>query len=155
GFKNAQGQDVAFTVPDLPPLTPTASLAGPSDGGTVAQSELNNRGFIDVTYVVPAGKGLDDSSITDLAPEFTIAATTGSIVLDSTQAPVLINTTPTAHTFRYWVLSSGAANITLTALDTSWALSDLATGTTSANPTSGGFTFDATHVATPYIDVAL
>jgi carbon monoxide dehydrogenase subunit G len=35
GFKNAQGQDVAFTVPDSTPSSPTATLAGPRDAGTV------------------------------------------------------------------------------------------------------------------------
>src|SRR4029077_8881695 len=85
GFKNAQGDQVAFTVPDLPPSTPTATLAGPAEGGTVAEGTRNGSVFVDVSYIVPSGKRLDDASILDLAPEFTISATSGSISLDSTQ----------------------------------------------------------------------
>ena len=33
GFKNVQGQEVTFAVPDLPPDDPTATLGGPADGG--------------------------------------------------------------------------------------------------------------------------
>ena len=56
GFKNIQGQEVAFTVPDLPPNIPTATLGGPADGATIAASELNGRGYIDVTYTVPTAR---------------------------------------------------------------------------------------------------
>ena len=56
----------------------TATLEGPGNGGTVAAGDLNGRGFIDVSYAVPSGDRLDASSITDLAPEFTVTSTTGS-----------------------------------------------------------------------------
>src|SRR3989442_8079007 len=55
GFKNAKGEEVAFAVPDLLPTSPTPSLAGPKDGGSISQGELNGRGFVDVTYKVPTG----------------------------------------------------------------------------------------------------
>ena len=54
------------------------------------RATLNGRGYVDVTYTVPTGQKLDDASITDLAPEFTIAVTSGpgTVTLDSTQAPI-------------------------------------------------------------------
>ena len=104
GFKNAQGDAVAFTVPSDSPTSPTATLEGPGNGGTVAAGDLNGRGFVDVSYAVPSGDRLDASSITDLAPEFTVTSTTGSIQLDSTQAPILVNAT--TNTYRYWTVSS-------------------------------------------------
>ncbi|HVP75835.1 MAG TPA: hypothetical protein VMS63_07420, partial [Gaiellaceae bacterium] len=165
GFKNIQGQEVTFTVPDLPPNIPTATLGGPADGATIAASELNGRGYVDVTYIVPTGQKLDDASITDLAPEFTIAVTSGhgTVKLDSSQAPIHLS----GNTYRYWVLSQGTDSSTVIALtpgdgvtsDSTWALDDTTTGTTTPNPTdaSAAFTFDPSGpgLRTPYIDVGL
>ena len=157
GFKNVHGDQVAFQVADLPPPTPTTSLEGPADGGSAAAGELNGRGFIDVTYAIPTGDRLDDSSITDLAPEFTISSTGGTIALDSTQAPILINAT--THTYRYWTVSNNATGIALTPDQDGlgWALVD-GTGNTVSNPLTASAAFgpiDTTHVATPYVDLGL
>ena len=164
GFKNIQGQEVAFTVPDLPPNIPTATLGGPADGATIAASELNGRGYIDVTYTVPTGQKLDDSSITDLAPEFTIAVTSGhgTVKLDSSQAPIHL----TGNTYRYWVLTQGTDSTTVIALtpgdgttsNSTWALDDTTSGTTTPNPTDASAAFsnvDSSGLRTPYIDVEL
>ncbi len=71
GFKNIQGQEVAFTVPGpAARRSRRRRSAGPADGATIAASALNGRGYIDVSYTVPTGQKLDDASITDLAPEF-------------------------------------------------------------------------------------
>ena len=145
GFKNSQGDEVTFSLPDEAPTSPTATLGGPTNGGTISEGELNGRGFIDVSYLVGANEQLDDSSITDLAPEFTLSAASGSIALDSTQAPVLID--PTTHTYRYWVVSDNATGITLTPIDSSWALDDTTTGIVSANPMTAAAAFDVRHVA--------
>ena len=48
GFENSAGQQVTFTTTDEAPDTPTASLDGPADGGTISASQLNNAGYIDV-----------------------------------------------------------------------------------------------------------
>ncbi len=164
GFKNIQGQEVAFTVPDLPPATPTATLGGPADGATIASSMLNGRGYVDVTYKVPTGQKLDDSSITDLAPEFTIAVTSGpgTVALDSSQAPIHLS----GNTYRYWVLTQGTDSSTTIALtpgdgqttDSTWALVDTTSNNTSPNPTSASDAFtnvDASGLHTAYIDVGL
>src|SRR5262249_52207735 len=156
GFKNAQGNDAAFAVPSEPPANPIAGLAGPVDGGAIAQGELNGRGYIDVSYAVPTGQSLDDSSITDLAPEFTIAASSGTIALDATQAPVLVGAA--THTYRHWVVSNAATGVTLTPIDKAWSLTDTTTGNTTGNPTTAAAAFgtvDTSHLATPYVDVLL
>ena len=165
GFKNIQGQEVAFTVPDLPPDDPTATLAGPADSATIAASALNGRGYIDVSYTVPTGQKLDDASITDLAPEFSITVNgPGTVTLDSTQAPVLINAT--TNTYRYWVISQGTTNATTLTLtpgdgipgDSTWALVDTTSGNTLPNPTTAAAAFtnvDTSGLDTPYIDVGL
>src|SRR5262249_25763030 len=60
--------------------------------------------------------------------------------------------------YRYWVVSSNAAGITLTPIANGWALTDTTTGTTTANPTTAAAAFSTvatTHAATPYIDVGL
>ena len=164
GLQELQGQDVAFTVPDLPPSIPTASLGGPADGATIASSELNGRGYIDVTYTVPTGRKLDDASITDLAPEFTIAVTggPGTVKLDSSQAPIHLS----GNTYRYWVLTQGTTSATTIALtpgdgstsNSTWALDDATTGATNPNPTSASAAFttvDISGLRTSYIDVGL
>ena len=160
GFENAQGQAVTFTVPDDAPDTPTATLAGPADGGTISASTLNGRGYIDVSYAVPSGQQLTDSSITDLAPEFTLNVTgPGTVTLDNTQAPVLIDAA--THTYRYWVVSNGttaATVVTLTPIDSSWALVDTTSGNTLPNADDAATAFtsvDTTHLDTPYVDVEL
>ena len=55
GFRDASGNEVEFTVPDEPPLTPTASLAGPRDGDNVSVGDINSRGFVDVQFSDPDG----------------------------------------------------------------------------------------------------
>ncbi|HKI92981.1 MAG TPA: hypothetical protein VJ986_11835, partial [Gaiellaceae bacterium] len=154
GFKNAQGQQVAFTVPNDPPTSPTATLA---EGATLAAGTLNGRGFVDVSYAVPTGDRLTASSITDLAPEFTIASTTGSIQLDSTQAPILVDAA--TNTYRYWTIANNAGGtITLTPIDSAWAFVQTASGNTVANPLDAASAFsnvDTSHLATHYLDVGL
>src|SRR5439155_14787358 len=68
GFRDASGNEFVLTVPDEPPPSPTASLAGPRDGDSIALQELNGRAFVDVDFTMPAGNRLVDGSITDAAP---------------------------------------------------------------------------------------
>ena len=95
----------------------TAAVVDPNAGGITGLGTVNGRGFVDVTFDVPAGAdSLDISSITDAAPEFTIAAANpanGTIALDTTQAPIRIGTT--GYTFRYFTtgtMESGAVTLT-------------------------------------------
>ncbi|MEN9555968.1 MAG: hypothetical protein RLZZ232_2254, partial [Planctomycetota bacterium] len=47
-------------------------LIAPANEQRVDMSEINSRGYIDVQFVDPTGRGLDVSSITDPAQEFTL-----------------------------------------------------------------------------------
>ena len=91
GFRDASGQEVEFAVSNLPPVTPTSSLAGPRDTDSVSAGDVNGRGFVDVRFDVPTGLRLDESSITDLGDDFTISSSTGTLALDSMQAPLLLD----------------------------------------------------------------
>src|SRR5207244_12814055 len=93
GFRNAQGDQVAFKVPETALTNPTASLVGPSDGGTVAVGDINGRGYLDVSYTVPATNLLNQSSITDIGTtgdEFTIS--TPGVTRDQTPPPLPTST---------------------------------------------------------------
>jgi hypothetical protein len=124
GFRDATGQEVEFTVPEEMPTTPTGSLGGPANGGSVSLGDINGRGYVDVTYTVPTGQTLDGASITDLDPEFTISSsvTTDRITTDDTQAPILISGTK----YRYWTKGniSSSATVTLTFAAGSYATVD-------------------------------
>ena len=140
-------------MPDDPPANPTPSLAGPSDGDSISQQELNGRGFIDVDFTVPTGQRLNDASIADAAPEFTVTVSGGgTVTVDTTQAPILIDATN--HTYRYWVQVRGDVTgaITLTPIDKSWVATDTATG--EDVPNAGTLTPHG-HFSTGYIDVLL
>ncbi len=79
----------------------TAELGDPSLGAIQGTDTLNRRGFFEVTFAKPAyATGLDVASVTDLAPEFTV--TTPGVELDANRAPVLIDSTATTWTFRYF-----------------------------------------------------
>lgn len=76
--------------------TPTASLADPSSAATVQDQAINVRHTIDVAYTDPGGSGLDLSTITDSAAEFTL---TGAAAKG-----VVVNGAPTAiggNVYRY------------------------------------------------------
>ena len=81
GFKNASGEEVAFTVPDAAAGEPdrrrcrARATADRSSQPAISTAAA----YVDVTYVVPTGRRLDDASIIDLAPEFTISATGGRL----------------------------------------------------------------------------
>src|SRR5206468_4977947 len=46
---------------------PRAKLVDPLDGSVLGARELNDRGYVDVPFVVPFGSALDLSSVTDVA----------------------------------------------------------------------------------------
>src|SRR6266851_4704870 len=94
-----------FTVQQL-----TAQLADPQQDSAVSLGQLNSRGYVDVTYTVPAyAQGVDVASVLAGTPQFTIAPqdpAKGTIALDTTQAPVLIVSTATTFTFRYFTIGT-------------------------------------------------
>jgi len=110
----------------------TARLVDPGAGGTVDVNLINDRSWMDVLFSPPAsptGLTINDASIMDLAPEFTLGgAGLGSIVLDPTRAPVRIPTTATGVpagtlTYRYWLTGKVAPTgpVTLTYLPNTWS----------------------------------
>ena len=95
---------------------PTAALADPPSSGVVGSDVINGRSFFDVGFTLPAyATAIDIASVTDLAPEFLVAAATpadGTVVLDATQAPIYLGVIAGKPTFRYFftgTLSAGSA----------------------------------------------
>ena len=90
-----------FTVQQL-----TADLADPVNGSTIDSAQLNNRGFIDVTFTLPSyAASLDVASVTDLGAEFSVTVNGGvTFALDPEQAPLLLpqSENNNTYTFRYW-----------------------------------------------------
>ncbi|HEX9569566.1 MAG TPA: hypothetical protein VF987_07795, partial [Rhodospirillales bacterium] len=115
---------------------PTVKLAGPNNGGAIGIQSINNRGFIDVQIVVPAGKQLDVDSVTDEGPEFTISAPSdGSIVVDDSETPVLLGVSGNTYTFRYFVTGTyTSGNVELSFIADSYELAD-------GTPNAGGNEF--------------
>jgi hypothetical protein len=119
----------SFTIQEL-----TADLANPLFGGIVDVGDLNGRGYIDVNIVVPDyAADLIVDSVTDLDPEFTIEAddpeTDGTLELDNTQAPVLLDVVGDTYTFRYWYNGTfETGDVTLTFIHDSITFEDLVGG---------------------------
>ncbi|MFL5757719.1 MAG: hypothetical protein ACJ77N_15690, partial [Chloroflexota bacterium] len=118
----------SFTVEGL-----TAHLVDPTANGSIDVNVINDRNWIDVDFTAPStpvGIAVDDASIMDLAPEFTLTgAGLGTVTLDNTRAPVLLGTPAgKTKTYRYWLTGNFAASgtVTLTYLAGTWSF-DLAT----------------------------
>ncbi|CAB5140735.1 diguanylate cyclase/phosphodiesterase (GGDEF & EAL domains) with PAS/PAC sensor(s), partial [Olavius algarvensis associated proteobacterium Delta 3] len=112
------GETERFGVHEL-----SADLADPVAGAAVDTEAINHRGFIDVTFQVPAyAAELDIDSIIDLAPEFTLSAAGGQeLALDDTQPPLHLG----GNIFRYWTRGDFASgDVTLTFIDSSWSAKD-------------------------------
>ncbi|HXG46835.1 MAG TPA: hypothetical protein VNO52_04360, partial [Methylomirabilota bacterium] len=102
----------------------TAIISNPGQGGRIDLHVLNQRNYLDVIFLEPAGVGIARASITDLAPEFTLSGPgLGTVRLDEGQAPLLIDdTTPGQLTYRYWISGEFAeGTVTLTFLEDSWS----------------------------------
>ncbi|MGZ6715887.1 MAG: hypothetical protein ACXVFG_14140, partial [Gaiellaceae bacterium] len=147
-----------FTV-----LGPTADLTNPSNGAITGLGAINGRGYIDITFTVATGRTLDEATITDSDPEFTISSTstlgdtvTGQVALDTSQAPVRL--TPNANTFRYWTKGhwTSTGNLTVTFLTNSYGYTDSSTEV--GTPTVAADNFRGSGVPTTevsYLDVQL
>ncbi|MEP7335841.1 MAG: hypothetical protein ABI717_08685, partial [Actinomycetota bacterium] len=131
-------------------LGPTADLVAPGDGAVVSAGTLNNRGYIDVLFNAGT-KTIDASTITDADAEFMFqsGSFTGTLAIDTTQAPVFVSGT----TYRYWTkgtLTSGTPIIDF--IPGSYGFTDLTSVGTVAPAT---LTNAATTVVVHYIDVRL
>jgi hypothetical protein len=117
--------DVGFRVDG-----PGAIVVDPGDGGSIDINVLNDRNWIDIVFTAPTtptGLVIDDNSITDLAPEFTLGGDAlGTIQLDPTKAPVRVDTGGAAATskkYRYWLTGKfgSGSTITVTPIGDSWS----------------------------------
>jgi ELWxxDGT repeat protein len=72
-------------------LSPTANLVDPANGGSISETVINGRHYLDVSFSEPGGSGLNLATILDAAPEFTVSG----ISVQGT--PVLVSGT----TYRY------------------------------------------------------
>ncbi len=91
-------QPAADTTP------PVAILADPVNGGVIAQSTINSRCYIDVTFSDTGGSGLNRATITDAGQEFSIGGVT------ITGGPTLVS----GNTYRYTFTGSlplGSINV--------------------------------------------
>ena len=81
-----------------------ATLENPRNGDALDVDDLNQRGYIDVTFQLPAyAESIDVATVTDLDPELKVTLDTGAaLALDESQAPVLVSQNATSYTFRYW-----------------------------------------------------
>ena len=98
---------------------------------------LNDRGYIDIDIVVPGyAADLDVATVTDLDPEFTITvddAADGTLILDSSQPPLLVgfDEGTSTYTFRYWYSGSfTSGDVTIDFIGDSFDFVDLAGDTT-------------------------
>jgi hypothetical protein len=105
GFRNEHRRGRTFTVVAGPASLRAAHRS--DEGGVAATGTLTGRGYLVVDIPAGAtGTALNVDTVTDLAPEFKLAAgSPASVTLDNTQAPVLVD-----GKFWYWV--NGAADVT-------------------------------------------
>ena len=133
---------------------PTADLVDPGAGAIVGAGTLNNRGYVDVTFNLfgHTAAQIDESTITDDPAEFVIrsGSFTGTLALDTTQAPVRVGT---SNVWRYWTTGSVASGTPI--LD--WTLGSygftdsMVSGVVTASTLTGAAATAATH----YLDVRL
>ena len=110
----------------------TATLIDPVNGSEIDIKGINERNYIDVYFASP--DSANDSnfdylviSITDLEPEFRLSGPgIGSISLDSSQAPIMIENQlglSNGITFRYFLTGQFASSgdVELTFLENSWS----------------------------------
>ncbi|NOR31077.1 MAG: hypothetical protein GQ539_08265, partial [Sulfitobacter sp.] len=102
GANAGEGSETSFQVLQL-----SGALADPVAGGVIGQSDLNNRGYIDVRFVKPSyAFEIDVASVLDLAPEVIFSATGGTIAADLTQAPLYLGMDGDDAVFRIWYIGS-------------------------------------------------
>ena len=149
GTLHSGGYDNLGSVVSFTAQGPTADLLDPGAGSNVSAGTLNSRGYIDVTFNVPSGKTIDGATIADDGAEFTIGGSfTGTLALDTTQAPVQIGT---SNVWRYWTTGTVlSGDPVLTFIPGEYGFTDT---TVSGTVTPLTLTNAATTTATHYLDV--
>ena len=72
---------------------PTADLADPIEGGSIDASDLNTRGYIDVTFADTGGSDLATASVTDAGAEFILSGTAAEGVIVAGAGTLVSGTT--------------------------------------------------------------
>ena len=119
GFRNpSTGEEATFTVVDPKTGKPYVRIIGPSEGGVVGTGTLTGRGYLVVDLPAgPAGAVLNLNTVTDLSPEFKLAASVTTVTIDNTQAPVIVD-----GKFWYWVKGEApAATVSIIWLKETWS----------------------------------
>ena len=156
GFRNPSGEEVEFTVPELPPLTPTAVIKGPAEGGSISLSELNGRGYVDIAFEAPTGHRIEESTILDFGDEFTLQQGSEPLELDRTQPPLFLRVDGATRVYRYFVLGGAVGGaITINSINDSWVAVNLDTGEKVGAPTTPELATNGNGVGVRYIDVGL
>ncbi len=98
--------------------SPHGALADPGSGSVLDTTDLNGRGYVDVTFPAINGSPIDPATVLDAAPEFTITASDGStITVDPT--PVAID--PGNGVYRYFFSGYKSGTLSIDFIDGSWA----------------------------------
>jgi hypothetical protein len=123
-----------------------ATLANPGSGQVTRQTDLNSRGFIDVTYATIGGQAIDPASIAK-GGQFTLSD--GGDTLTLVGSPVAL---ATAGSYRYFFTGYGTGTVTPTFIAGSWQNTGGTLSTAADFPTSSAY-----HVTTgvTWIDVTL
>ncbi|MEX2495926.1 MAG: hypothetical protein WD448_07555, partial [Woeseia sp.] len=71
-------------------ILPRMVLTAPSRDRSISQSALNNSGYIGVQFIAPPGQEIDEATLTDSAPEFSLTGPgTGNVTIDG--SPELVD----------------------------------------------------------------
>ena len=90
---------IKFASPPVDVTPPTAVLYDPPSDGSVDQVTLNSRGWIQISFS-DIGSGVDPSSITDSAPEFSLGGAGAGVVV-STSAPIQVSGAPGVYRYAF------------------------------------------------------
>ena len=127
GFRNPSGQEVLFVAPSDAPLVPRPGSPGRAPAtSSGARRSTSAATSTSATRPAPASASTPRRSPTS-ATSSRSARPAARVVLDRTQAPVLID--PANNVWRYWTISRGnVTGVAITAIENSWVVSNLSTG---------------------------
>ena len=98
-FVDSSGESNPESVSSFAVTGPEMTLRNPADGTTLTLAELNRLGYLEV-YVTPSGTAaIDESSLTDAAPEFNLSGAGPGVTVSGVAVPVAGQ----ANVYRYAV----------------------------------------------------
>ncbi len=103
-FRDSAGNENPESVSSFAVTGPEMTLRNPADGTVLTLAEINRLGYLEV-YVAPSGTAaIDESSLTDAAPEFTLLGAGPGVTVSGVAVPVAGE----ANVYRYAVSGSFA-----------------------------------------------